>query len=120
MTDRYDTATNVEGQFQPGSNGKVLLNKLGIVDVEEMDDVELDLLEKLYVAVLDEVEVDQRITVADIFEWHRKWLGNVYDWAGKQRSVNLAKGDFYFAAAQQIPHCLKELGKNIPEFVYPL
>ena len=112
MVDRYDTAGNVEGQFQRGSDGKVLLNKLDITDVVEMDDIELDLLEQLYEAVFAEVEIDQTITVVDIFEWHRKWLGKVYDWAGKERSVNLSKGDFHFAAAQQIQYCLNELDKH--------
>ncbi len=74
-----------------------------------MDDIELDLLRQLYTAVFNEVEVDQVIKIADIFEWHRKWLGNIYDWAGKERSVNMGKGEFHFAAAQQIPYCLKEL-----------
>ena len=109
VPDRYDTSSNSEGQYQPGSNDKVLLNKLGITDSAEMDDIELDLLEQLYDAVLADVEEDQTICVADIFDWHRKWLGNVYEWAGKQRSVNLGKGEFYFAAAQQIPYCLQEL-----------
>lgn len=113
MSERYDTTGNPEGQYQPGSDDKVLLNKLGITDVEEMDDVELDLLAQLYTAVLEAVEVDQQLSVADICEWHRKWLGNVYEWAGKQRSVNMGKGDFHFAAAQQIPYCLNELDKKV-------
>ena len=37
MTGRYDAAGNVEAQFEPGSNGRVLANKLGVSDVEEMD-----------------------------------------------------------------------------------
>ena len=36
MTDRYDTAGNPEGQYQPGSDDSVLLNKLSIVDSAEM------------------------------------------------------------------------------------
>lgn len=109
MTNRYDSTGNPEGQYQPDSNDTVLLNKLGITDAQEMDDIELDLLDQLYDAVLADVEVDQVIAVVDIFEWHRKWLGNVYEWAGQERSVNMGKGEFHFAAAQQIPHCLKEL-----------
>ena len=109
MTDRYDLSGSAEGQYQPGSGDLVLLNKLGITDVQEMNDLELDLLEQLYSAVLSEVEIDQIITVADVFEWHRKWLGNVYEWAGKERSVNIGKGDFHFAAAGQIPNLLNEL-----------
>ena len=109
MTDRYDPSGSAEGLYQPGSGDLVLLNKLGITDVQEMNDLELYLLEQLYEVVLSEVETDQVITVADVFEWHRKWLGNVYEWAGKERSVNIAKGDFHFAAAGRIPYLLKEL-----------
>lgn len=35
--------------------------------------------------------------------WHRQWLGNVYDWAGRLRNANLAKDGFQFAAADRIP-----------------
>jgi len=76
----------------------VLLNKLAITDVDEMNMVELDLLEQLYEKVLAEVTEEQTITVADLMEWHRVWLGNVYDWAGRECSVNMGKGDFHFAA----------------------
>ena len=36
MNDRYDTAGNVEAQFEPGSCGWVLANQLGIPIPEEM------------------------------------------------------------------------------------
>ena len=94
MTDRYDTKGNPEGKYQPGSDEKVLFNKLGITDSSEMDDIELDLLEQLTDSVLDEIEEDQVITSGNLCEWHRRWLGNVYDWAGQYRSVNMGKGDF--------------------------
>ena len=106
MPDRYASSGNTEGQYQPGSGGLVLLNKLSITDVQEMNDLELYLLEQLYDVVLSEVEIDQVITVEDVFKWHRKWLGNVYEWAGKERSVNIGKGDFHFATAGQIPYLL--------------
>lgn len=46
--------------------------------------------------------------MADLKIWHYQWLGNVYAWAGEERSVNLAKDDFHFAAAAQIPRLLDE------------
>ena len=113
MTGRYDTAGNVEAQFAPGSNGLVLANKLGISDVEEMDDIELDLLDRLYEDVLGSVEVDQRITVADLCEWHRRWLGSVYVWAGRYRTVNMGKGNFQFAASPYIPRLMDNLDTEI-------
>ena len=95
-----------EGEFQPGSNGKVLRNKLGITDPAEIDAAELELLLQLYSYVIEQVGADVPLTVAMIMEWHRKWLGNLYDWAGMARSVNLSKDDFPFAAAQQLPSLL--------------
>jgi len=94
-----------QGAFEPGSHDQVLRNKLGITDSEEMDAVELLLLEQLYQAVLVEDLPDRRLRVADLKTWHRRWLGNVYGWAGQERSVNMGKGDFQFAAAQ-IPRLL--------------
>ncbi len=91
MTDRYDTTGNPEGQFQPGSNDLVLLNKLGIADSAEMNDVELDLLTQLTSAVLNEVADDEIISSDDLCEWHRRWLGNVYEWAGQYRTVNMGR-----------------------------
>jgi cell filamentation protein len=111
VTDRYKISNSVEGQYQPGSDDSVLLNKLGITEAEEMDEVELVLLDQLYDVVFETVKIDQPISIGDIFEWHRKWFANVYEWAGQERSVNMAKGDFPFATAQQIPFLLKELNK---------
>jgi len=112
MADRYDASSGIEGRYQPGSNDKVLANKLGITDSSEMDDVELGLFDQLTDTVIAEVAVDQRLTVADIYEWHRRWLGNVYEWAGRNRSVNMGKDDFQFAAARQIPRLMDIFDKQ--------
>ena len=113
MKGRYDTTGNLEAQFEPGSNGRVLVNKLGIADAEDMDDVELDLLKRLHDDVFDSVETDQRLTVADIREWHRRWLGNVYVWAGSYRTFNMGKGGFQFAASGQVPRLMDNLDKEV-------
>ncbi|MYE52863.1 MAG: Fic family protein [Gammaproteobacteria bacterium] len=113
MNDRYDTAGNIETQFQPASNGRLLANKLGISDPVEMNEVELDLLNRLYEETFNSVAADQAITVADITEWHRRWLINVYDWAGRYRTLNMAKGDFQFAATAQIERLMGHLDEKI-------
>jgi len=104
MSNRYDPGDAAE--FEPGSDGKVLRNKLGLTDPVDIDEIELSLLQKLYEAVLIESFPDRRLRVADLKTWHRRWLGNVYAWAGEERSVNIGKGDFQFAAAAQIPRLL--------------
>ena len=81
----------------------MLINKLGIVKSNEMDHVELDLFEQLNSFVLGDIAENQTITSEDLCEWHRRWLGNVYEWAGQYRTVNIGKGDFQFAAAHLIP-----------------
>lgn len=43
MTDRYRIA-GPQGTWQPGSGNRVLLNKLGVTDPLQMDEVELELL----------------------------------------------------------------------------
>ena len=73
-----------------------------------MDEVELGLLDKLALALLDEVESNQRLCTKDLCDWHRRWLGNVFSWAGQYRSVNMAKDGFQFAAAHLIPQLMQK------------
>ena len=39
-------------------------------------------------------------------------MGHIYDWAGRERSVNLGKESFHFAAAAQVPRLLKSFEQN--------
>lgn len=98
MSNRYHVS-GAEGEFEPGSNGQVLRNLVGITSSDDMDDLELQLLGELYHEVLLQDFPDRALTVADLKRWHHLWLGNVYPWAGQERSVNLGKGGFQFAAA---------------------
>lgn len=108
MSDRYDLSNRAEGQFEPGSNDKVLKNRLGITDPLEMETLEFDLLGALEHKLLQEIATDQEIAVQDLCEWHRRWLGSVYEWAGAYRTVNMAKGDFLFAASHLIPTLMQK------------
>lgn len=107
MTDRY-TVQGSQGEYQPGSNGLVLRNKLGIQSVDDMNGLELRLLHQLYEEVLIKRLPDRPLTVEDLKSWHRRWLGNVFDWAGHERSVNMGKDGFMFAASAQIPRLLAQ------------
>ena len=119
MTNRYETSHIVEGQFQEHSNESVLKNKLGIVDSNEIDEIELALLVQLTDFVVNNVTLDQRLTASDLSEWHRRWLGNLYDWAGRYRSVNLGKADFHFAAAHLIPNLMNTFEKKFLSVYMP-
>lgn len=107
MGDRYE-ASGSQSDFQPGSDGQVLRNLLGITSPDEMDEIELDLLNQLYQSIFTNNFLAPRLTVADLHSWHQQWLGNVYPWAGEIRTVNRSKEDFSFAAADQVPRLLDE------------
>jgi cell filamentation protein len=108
----YDASGLIEAQFEPGSRGRVLRNLLGIRSKREMDQVEaqeqLHTLEEL-VRIYDQTH---RFTAADVRRIHKMWLEPIYVWAGKYRQVNLSKGDFPFAAANQIPRLMMEFEKG--------
>jgi len=77
-----------------------------------MDEAELVLLQKLYVSVLQEHLPPGRISTLHLKRWHRRWLGNVYEWAGQYRSVNMSKDGFPFAPAAQLPRLMQLFDTN--------
>jgi len=95
---------NCETKTQPNSNETVLLNRLNITSVEEMDNVEAVLLIKLYEKVFNNKfsGAGNNFSFNDIAIWHRQWLGNVYEWAGKIRNVDMGKCGFQFTSPLQI------------------
>lgn len=109
---RYDIS-GLQNSYQEGSDGEVLANRLGITRRQDMNDAELMLLRKLYFSVLREYPVTDGITVRMIKEWHRRWLGNLYSWAGFERSVNMSKDGFPFAAAARIPYLLQDYERDV-------
>ena len=58
--------------------------------------------------LIDETDVDQRFVADDVRGMHRTWLGEIYQWAGDYRSVNMTKDGFMFAAADQVPRLMRE------------
>jgi cell filamentation protein len=111
MTGRYQ-ASGTESAFEPGSNDQVLRNLAGITSPDDMDALELRLLGELYEEVLLQDFPDRTLSVADLKHWHRLWLGNVYAWAGLERSVNLGKGGFQFATAGLLPGLLRDFERK--------
>ncbi|PLO71403.1 cell filamentation protein Fic [Klebsiella michiganensis] len=103
---------SAEERYQPGSGDLVLANKLGITDDAEMETLESGLLLMLYERLFIEGQPPSVLAFEHVSGWHRQWLGNVYDWAGKLRHANLAKDGFQFAAADRIPLLLDNFDKQ--------
>ena len=106
-------AAGWESEFQPGSRGRVLRNLLGITRVREMERVESQLLTVTQRTAGDFYGPNHRFTPSDIRRLHRLWLGSIYPWAGKYRTVNIGKGGFQFAHAPLIPRLMAVLGKEV-------
>jgi cell filamentation protein len=106
MAPRY-TAYGPETEFEPGSRGRVLRNLQGVRSVREMERRESAALLEVTERMIDVTRQDQRFDADDIRAMHRAWLGDIYEWAGEYRMVNVTKGDFMFAAAGQVPRLMR-------------
>jgi len=112
MADRYDASGNIEGRFEPGSNNIVLANKLGISNEDEMADVELTKLFTAQEKIINDMSVGEQLTSQHICYWHELWLKDVYEWAGRYRTVNVSKDDFHFAVAHLLDGLMQKFEKE--------
>src|SRR4030067_233925 len=103
---RYDISELIEAQFELGSRGRVLKNRLGIKSKHEMDKIEAREQIRALEELSDIYYREHRFTAADICRIHKIWIGPVYEWAGQYRQVNITKGNFTFAAARKIPRLM--------------
>ncbi|OGW02162.1 MAG: cell filamentation protein Fic [Nitrospinae bacterium RIFCSPLOWO2_02_39_17] len=109
---RYNTSVLPEAQFEPGSRDRVLKNKPGIKRKREIDEAESVALAVATDNLLRIYDAAHCFRAEDIKTMHKIWLGEIYEWAGEYRQVNVSKGDFPFAAAMQIPLLMAEFGKS--------
>lgn len=110
---RYDVSGLPEARFESGSDEQVLRNRLGIKSPKEMDDIETRALERTMVELIGKYDAEHRFTATDIREMHKCWLGEIYEWAGEYRQVNVSKGEFPFAAAARVPGLMPEFEKGV-------
>jgi len=109
---RYDVAGLVEAQYEPGSKDTIFRNLLGIIDLDEMDRVEARALAKTTDILIREYDQEHQFCAADICHFHKTWLGEVYEWAGRYRNVNITKNNFTFAMVAQIPKLMEQFEQN--------
>ncbi|MBS0181686.1 MAG: Fic family protein [Nitrospira sp.] len=100
--DRYDVSDLPEAQYEPGSDGLVLRNRLSLTSKEDMDAAEATALERTMDLLVRTYDDTHRVTAADLCDWHRLWLGDIYEWSGQYRRVNISKDGFPFSAAAQV------------------
>lgn len=91
----------------------VLENKLGITDSSELARVEEKIskskaLELFETGLLDTFEVG---TFEGLADTHRYLFDEIYEFAGKIRTVNIAKGNFRFAPLMYLEAALDSIAK---------
>ena len=99
---RYRTPKGTEAEFEPGSRGRVLRNRLGLKRKSDMDRAEYEALLRAQTSWLNRVGPDTSFTAALLCRMHRDWLGGIYDWAGRYRTVEVAKADFRWPPAHRV------------------
>ena len=111
--DRYDVSGLPEAQFEPGSNGLVLKNLIGITSKQVMDEADARALEQAMDVLVRAYSETHRFTATDLCDCHRTWLGNIYEWAGRYRHVNVSKDGFPFAAAAQVSVLMDQFERDM-------
>ena len=91
----------------------MLQNKLGITDAAELAREEERISKKRAAELFESGYLDglQAGTYRTLAEIHKYLFGQIYDFAGKRREVNLAKGNFRFAPVMYLDAALKNIEK---------
>ncbi len=83
----------------PGT--RVLINKLGITDEKELNEVEGMLTYKRSCELFEE-KLKPGFDFSDYKELHYRLFGELYDWAGKVRTISISKMKTVFTAPEKI------------------
>jgi len=113
-TGRYKTAGNIEDIYYPDTH--ILINKLNI-----QNDSDLQIAEKQALQECIKYFSAKEITIFDsklICDIHYQFLRKLYEWAGKYRSVDIAKGNTRFAVPQFVPKLMADLDIKIKKDNY--
>lgn len=97
----------------PENQSEVLSNLMGFTDPEDIAFVEFDGFTFAELMLANELTSRTRFNEKYIKRIHKMALGNVYDFAGKYRDVNMSKGGFPFAAARCLSQSMKAFEEEI-------
>lgn len=89
----------------------VLFNKGGIIDKKEIDYFENFHFISLINELINEITPRTSITVKVINKWHQRFLGQLYTWAGKYRTVDVSKYGFRWPSYNTIPNAMNNLNR---------
>jgi len=97
--DKYDISGNIEAQYVDEAR-EILVNKCEITDLRSLQIAEEEALAKAYARLLAEVRTDTPMTCELLQHIHRCIFGELFDWAGRWRTVQISKPGAIWPAAQ--------------------
>lgn len=77
-----------------------------------MEQIEASEIQRAALELEEIVEKGQTFTAEDICNFHELWLGDIYPFAGKYRTVSMSKAGFPFAAPNFISKLMQEFEIN--------
>ena len=91
----------------------VLKNKLNITNQVELNKQEELISKKKAQKLFDSGKINtiKVGTFAGLKQIHKYLFGDIYEFAGKMRDVNISKGNFRFAPVMYLPQSLKQIDK---------
>lgn len=84
-----------------------LPNKLGITDQDEINQLELIGFLKVQERAIDQLDTTTIFTNEYLYQLHSEAFGELYEFAGKLRTVNLSKDNFSFAPALMLENAMQ-------------
>lgn len=110
--DRYDIPGNSEAQYVDEAQA-VLVNRLGITDLATLQLAEEESLARAYESLYREVHVDTPMTVALIQAIHARIFGEIFDWAGRWRTVWIRKPGVTWPPPDFLDQAMREFDEKI-------
>jgi cell filamentation protein len=114
MNSKIDRDPEDPYSYKSDSERKVLINKFNIRDFDELKIVERRISRENLIKIKS-----AEFTIEGFKNIHQRLFGEIYEWAGKTRNVNISGGMAMFAPARFIEQCLNaeflKIGKDIKE-----
>lgn len=90
------------------SEGGILPNKLGLTDQDQINIEEAAGFLRAENTAIDVLDTETQFSSQYLLNLHREALGDLYDFAGKLRNVNMSKDGFHFVTAYALPNALSD------------
>mgnify|MGYP002344372499 FL=1 len=110
--DRYDVSGNVEAEYVDAEQA-VLRNRKGITTLADLQLAEEQALAEAYERLVSEVRLDTPMTCDLLRHIHARIFGDLYEWAGRWRTVWISKPGITWPAPDFLDGNMAAFEKNV-------